>query len=119
MEQWKKALIVYIVAFVFTVVFGFNIILKKTNKGGIINFDCYVITNIMTFWQVLHFLTRVVLGFLAPDLIWYFVGIDTAWEVAETTWGDHNWGDLIYNNLGLACGYLLSKKYNKNPGKKI
>ena len=110
MKEFSKSLqvillvSVYAIATICTILFEFYIpkvkkfLYKQPIKG--------VLTN----WQITHLLTRIIVGFVAPDFWLWIISVDIGWEVFECLeWGNHNWGDLIYNGIGLGIGIGINK----------
>lgn len=63
----------------------------------------------MTYWQILHFITRIILGFFSPDYFILITIIDILWETFEKYFlGIEDWKDLVYNIFGVIIGTTIA-----------
>ena len=121
--QLKYLIGIYLIATILTFALdwqlpGFQQLSEFSKK---IDLERYIIPEYMTYWQLTHFLTRVLLGFFSPNYWKIIFVVDFGWETLEWyKWGAHNWYDLIWNMLGLITGMmirhygLLDRFFNKS-----
>ena len=103
-SQIFNMFIIYSIALVITLLFEFTDYFSDVKK-----FLYRETLGSMTYWQILHFLTRIVLGYFSPDYFILITLIDILWETFEKYFlGIEDWKDLIYNILGLIIGTTIA-----------
>lgn len=113
--QLYLLIIVYVISTVLTILFEFYWPAAKRFLYKEVRLDPFPTKKTTTYWQIAHFLTRVILGFVAPNYWPILILIDVDWEVLEwTVWQNHDWADIAYNIIGIIIGIGLNKIVTKN-----